>query len=89
MNHVTTPTPESLKASEWFASYLREKCVDKNATTRLADAIGMERKQIYKYASGGCSPKLDTVAKILAYYGDFEKVAQAIGGAGLIPNKTP
>ena len=89
MNHVTTPTPESLRASDWFASYLREKCVDKNATTRLADAIGMERKQIYKYASGGCSPKLDTVAKILAYYGDFAKVAQAIWGAGLIPNKTP
>lgn len=55
MNHVTTPTPESLRASDWFASYLREKCIDKNATTRLADAIGMERKQIYKYASGGCS----------------------------------
>lgn len=89
MNHVTTPTPESLRASEWFASYLREKCVDKNSTARLADAIGMERKQIYKYASGGCSPKLDTVAKILAYYGDFEKAAKAIGGAGLIPNKTP
>ena len=89
MNHFTTPTPESLKASDWFASYLREKCVDRNSTTRLADAIGMERKQIYKYASGGCSPKLDTVAKILAYYGDFEKAAKAIGGAGLIPNKTP
>ena len=89
MNHVTTPTPESLRASDWFAGYLREKCVDKNATARLADAIGMERKQIYKYASGGCSPKLDTVAKILAYYGDFEKAAKAIGGAGLIPNKTP
>ena len=89
MNHVTTPTPESLRASDWFASYLREKCVDKNSTARLADAIGMERKQIYKYASGGCSPKLNTVAKILAYYGDFEKVAKAIGGAGLIPNKTP
>lgn len=89
MNHVTTPTPETLRASDWFASYLREKCVDKNATARLADAIGMERKQIYKYASGGCSPKLDTVAKILAYYGDFEKVVQAIGGAGLIPTKTP
>ena len=89
MNHVTTPTPESLKASDWFASYLREKCVDKNSTTRLAEAIGMERKQIYKYASEGCSPKLDTVAKILAYFGDFEKVAKAIGGAGLIPNKTP
>lgn len=89
MNHVTTPTPETLRASDWFASYLREKCVDKNATTRLADAIGMERKQIYKYASGGCSPKLDTVAKILAYFGDFEKAAKAIGGAGLIPNKTP
>lgn len=89
MNHVTTPTPESLMASDWFASYLREKCVDRNSTTRLAEAIGMERKQIYKYASGGCSPKLDTVAKILTYYGDFEKVAKAIGGAGLIPNKTP
>lgn len=89
MNHVTTPTPETLRASDWFASYLREKCVDKNSTARLADAIGMERKQIYKYASGGCSPKLDTVAKILAYYGDFEKMAKAIGGAGLIPNKTP
>ena len=89
MNHVTTPTLESVRASDWFESYLREKCVDRNATIRLADAIGMERKQIYKYASGGCSPKLDTVAKILAYYGDFEKVTQAIGGAGLIPNKTP
>lgn len=89
MNHVTTPTPETLRASDWFASYLREKCVDKNSTARLAEEIGMERKQIYKYASEGCSPKLDTVAKILAYYGDFEKVAQAIGGAGLIPNKTP
>lgn len=89
MNHVTTPTPETLRASDWFAGYLREKCVDKNSTGRLADAIGMDRKQIYKYASGGCSPKLDTVAKILAYYGDFEKVAQAIGGAGLIPNKKP
>lgn len=89
MNHVTTPTPETLRASDWFASYLREKCVDRNSTARLAEAIGMERKQIYKYASGGCSPKLDTVAKILAYYGDFEKVAKGIGGAGLIPNKTP
>lgn len=84
MNHVTTPTPESLRASDWFASYLREKSVDRNGTIRLAEAIGMERKQIYKYASGGCSPKLETMAKILAYYGDFDKIAKAVGGLDLI-----
>ena len=83
MNHAQTQTRESVAASYWFGNYLREKCLDKGQTAKLAKAIGLERKQIYKYASGATSPKLDTVAKILAYFGDFEKVSTAVGGAGL------
>lgn len=84
MNHVTTPTPESLMASEWFQSYLLEKCLNRSQSTRLAQAIGLERKQIYRYANGLSSPKLEIVAKILAYYGDFDKIAKAVGGLDLI-----
>jgi len=83
MNTKPTQTIESVRASGWFATYLREKCVDRSGSIRLAKAIGMERKQIYKYANGECSPKLDTVAKILAYYGDFEKLARAVSILGL------
>lgn len=83
MNTKPTQTIESVKASDWFANYLREKCVNRSGSIRLAQAIGMERKQIYKYANGECSPKLDTVAKILAYYGDFYKLERAVTILGL------
>lgn len=84
MNHYTEPTKESMQASEWFQRYLLEKCINRSQSTRLAQAIGLERKQIYRYANGLSSPKLDTVAKILAYYGDFDKIAKAVGWLDLI-----
>lgn len=83
MNHAQEQTRESVEASYWFGNYLREKCLDRGQAAKLGKAIGLDRKQIYKYASGETSPKLDTVAKILAYYGDFSKISAAIGGAGL------
>lgn len=37
-----------------------------------------------KYDSGEASPKLEVVANILAYFGDFDKVRKAIGGMDLL-----
>ena len=88
MNHYTEPTKESRQASEWFERYLLEKCVNRSQATRLAQAIGLERKQIARYANGLSSPKLEIVAKILAYYGDFDKIAQAIGGLEIIKEES-
>ena len=84
MNHDTTPTKESRQADDWFQTYLLKKCVFNNQSCRLARAIGVERKTIYRYAYGQSSPKLETMAKILAYYGDFDKIAKAVGGLDLI-----
>lgn len=80
MNHKPKKTPSSYIAGLWFANYVKEKVIDAGQSEKLAKAIGMERKQIYKYASGEASPKLEVVANILAYFGDFDKVREAIGG---------
>ena len=39
---------------------------------KLAAAIGIERKSLIGYAQGRVSPKLDVVAKVMAYYGEKE-----------------
>jgi len=72
MNRNTEPTINSIVASEWFQRYLNNKLTKKGDDTKLAKALGMERKSIYAYKSGAISPKLEIVAKILAYYGEKE-----------------
>lgn len=71
-NHRPAPTQSSIAASVWFMEYLQKKVIDEREAVKLADAIEMERKSIYAYAYGKSSPKLETVAKILAYYGETE-----------------
>lgn len=73
MNKVTTPSSASVMASVWFAEYLQKKLEeDPRSAPKLAKAIGMERKSIYDFALLRRSPKLEIVAKILAYYGEEE-----------------
>jgi len=70
-NKNITPSTSTVLASLWFAEYLQDKLGDDNENAvRLAKAIGMERKAIYDYAYLKRSPKLEVVAKILAYYGE-------------------
>lgn len=71
-NHRPTPPQSNIAASVWFMEYLQKKVIDEREAVKLADAIEMERKSIYVYAYGKSSPKLETVAKILAYYGETE-----------------
>lgn len=70
MNKNVEPNHASVTASTWFAEYLQHKVLDHREATKLADAIGIERKSIYAYAYLQRSPKLDIVAKVLAYYGE-------------------
>ena len=73
MNKVTSPSSASVAASLWFAEYLQKKLEeDPGSAPKLARAIGMERKAIYSYALLRRSPKLEIVAKILAFYGENE-----------------
>ena len=70
MNKNVEPNYASVTASTWFAEYLQRKVLDHREATKLADAIGIERKSIYAYAYLHRSPKLDIVAKVMAYYGE-------------------
>ena len=72
MNRTTPQTINSVRAAEWFSEYLKEKCISKRETKKLAAAIGIERKSLIGYAQGRVSPKLDVVAKVMAYYGEKE-----------------
>lgn len=73
MNKNVEPSTSSIRASLWFAEYLQKKLEeDPRSAPKLARAIGMERKAIYDYALLRRSPKLEIVAKILAYYGEEE-----------------
>ena len=73
MNRNITPSASSVMASLWFAEYLQKKLEeDPGSAPKLARAIGMERKAIYSYALLRRSPKLEIVAKILAFYGENE-----------------
>ena len=73
MNKTITPSASSVAASIWFAEYLQKKLEENpRSAPELARAIGMERKSIYDFALLKRSPKLEVVAKILAYYGEDE-----------------
>ena len=73
MNKRVEPSVSSVTASEWFADYLKSKIKDdRKSAVKLAEAVGVERKAIYSYYNGERSPKLEVVAKILAFYGETE-----------------
>jgi hypothetical protein len=73
MNKNVEPSASSIRASVWFAEYLQKKLEENpRSAPKLAKAIGMERKSIYDFALLKRSPKLEIVAKILAYYGEEE-----------------
>lgn len=72
MNRLVPQDIHSINASTWFSAYLREKCVSQRETIKLAKAVGLERKLLMNYALGRVSPKLDVVAKVMAYYGEKE-----------------
>lgn len=73
MNTRVPPTSSTIAVTEWVSSYLTRKLGDDKANAvRLAKAIGCERKAIYAYKNGERSPKLEVLAKILAYYGETE-----------------
>jgi len=70
MNRTITPSYASITASAWFAEYLQSKVVNRRDFCRLAKAIGISRTSLHAYAYSYRSPKLEVVAKIMAYYGD-------------------
>lgn len=72
MNKLVPQDIHSINAAMWFSAYLREKCVSQRETVKLAKAVGLERKSLMNYALGRVSPKLDVVAKVMAYYGEKE-----------------
>jgi hypothetical protein len=73
MNKIIPQSKGSAIAAGWFSEYLLKKLgQDPHAITKLCKAIGMERKSIYDYTNGVRSPKLEVVARIMAFYGDDE-----------------
>jgi len=77
MNKNVTPSASSIAASVWFAEYLQKKLETgktggprAESAVKLAQAVGLDRKTIYDYAHLRRSPKLEVVAKILAFYGE-------------------
>ena len=80
MNKNITPTTGTAAASIWFAEYLQAKLgglkcgphKENERTLALCKAVGIDRKTIYAYARLERSPKLEVVAKILAFYGEKE-----------------
>lgn len=75
MNKTITPTTATIAASVWFSNYLNDKLAETGLSAqKLASDIGIERKAIYAYLYQERSPKLDLVAKVLAYFGEDEIV---------------
>lgn len=73
MNKNIEPTSATVNASLWFSNYLQSKLNEKGQSgNKLGAAIGLNRKSIFEYIHLKRSPKLDTVAKIMAYYGEDE-----------------
>ena len=48
----------------------QKKVITRGEAKKLAKAVGLDRKSIYAYEYLERSPKLDIVAKIMAYYGN-------------------
>lgn len=71
-NKSITPTVATVSAAYNFADWLREKMTEKRITcAQLAHAIGYERKAIISYLAGKTSPRLDTLAAIFSYFGEY------------------
>ena len=71
-NKSITPTVATVAAAYNFADWLREKMTEKRITcAQLAHAIGYERKTIMSYLAGKSSPRLDTLAAIFSYFGEY------------------
>ena len=80
MNKNIEPSGASYMASAWFMEYLQKKLGESGDNyEKLARAVGLERKAILAYALGYRSPKLESVAKIMEYYGETS-ITIPIGG---------
>ena len=71
-NHNIPQTVATIAAADNFGEWLQERMKAEHVTCeRLAQAIGVERKAILNYIHGNTSPRLDTIAAIFSYFGEY------------------
>ena len=72
MNKSITPTVATVAAADNFADWLKTEMKKSGVScAQLAHAIGYERKAIISYLAGKTSPRLDTLAAIFSYFGEY------------------
>ena len=71
-NKSILPTVQTIAAADNFAEWLREKMTERHLSAeQVAHAIGYERKAILSYLNCKSSPKLNTIAALFAYFGEY------------------
>ena len=69
MNRKMLPNQQTVAATYYFSHWLCKQMEKNNVNAvTLAKYVGVERKTIYSYCSGGRYPKLDVLAKIYTYF---------------------
>ena len=70
MNRVVTPNMASILATDEFIRIVKDEMEKQNLTkTQIARVAHVERKTVYAWLNGTNTPRLDSVAQILAALG--------------------
>lgn len=70
MNRVVTPNMASILATDEFIRIVKDEIEKQNLTkTQIARVAHVERKTVYAWLNGTNTPRLDSVAQILAALG--------------------
>ena len=70
MNKVVTPNMASIIATDEFIRIVKDEMEKQNLTkTQIARVAHVERKTVYAWLNGTNTPRLDSVAQILAALG--------------------
>lgn len=70
MNRVVTPNMASILATDEFIRIVKDELEKQNLTkTQIARVAHVERKTVYAWLNGTNTPRLDSVAQILAALG--------------------
>ena len=70
MNKVPTPNMASILATDEFIRIVKDELVKQNLTkAQIARVAHVQRKTVYAWLNGTNTPRLDSVAQILAALG--------------------
>lgn len=70
MNKIVTPNMASILATDEFIRIVKNEMEKQNLTKeQIAKVTNVDRKTIYRWLDGDTTPKLDSVAQILAALG--------------------